>query len=105
MTRNLADLDLSETLINIYILFIYRIQADSFHKFNSIPAVILPQSENISATNGWQLFACLHCCSYFSDTRALFVEELPETVRNYNIFRKCVLLFCKYPQILQNCQN
>jgi hypothetical protein len=31
---------------------IHRIQADSFHKFNSIPAFILPQSENISATNG-----------------------------------------------------
>jgi hypothetical protein len=27
-------------------------QADSFHKFNSIPAFIIPQSENISTTNG-----------------------------------------------------
>jgi hypothetical protein len=28
------------------------IQADGFHKFNSIPVFILPQSENISGTNG-----------------------------------------------------
>jgi hypothetical protein len=31
---------------------IHRIEADSFHNFNGIPAFILPQFENISVTNG-----------------------------------------------------
>jgi hypothetical protein len=31
---------------------IYRIQAANLHKFNGISAFILPQSENISVTNG-----------------------------------------------------
>ena len=31
---------------------IYRIWSDSFHKINGIPVFFLPQSENISATNG-----------------------------------------------------
>jgi hypothetical protein len=33
-------------------VFIQRIRADSFHNFKSISAFNLPQSENISATNG-----------------------------------------------------
>ena len=43
--------------------FIHRVQADSSHKFNSIPAFILPQSENISAANGCMtatLCMCVH---------------------------------------------
>ena len=31
---------------------IYRIQAANLHKFNGMSAFILPQSENISVTNG-----------------------------------------------------
>jgi hypothetical protein len=50
---NQAVLDLSETPIKVFLQQSgLVIQADSFHKFNSIPAFILPQSENISATNG-----------------------------------------------------
>ena len=45
ITTNQAVLVLSETPIEVVI---HRIQAESFHKFSSIPAFILLQSENIS---------------------------------------------------------
>jgi hypothetical protein len=51
ITANLSVLDLPETPIEVF-LVIDRIQADSFYKFNSIPAFIILQTENISATNG-----------------------------------------------------
>ena len=57
ITRNKANLDLSEISIEVFPQsscqkVIQRNQADSFHKFNGIAAFNLPQSENISATNG-----------------------------------------------------
>jgi hypothetical protein len=56
--RNQAGLDLSDKLFEVFPqsscqkVVIHRIQSDSFHKFIGIPAFSLPQSENISMTNG-----------------------------------------------------
>ena len=56
ITINQADLDLSEASFEVFpqsLCKIHRNQVDSFHKFNTIPIFILPQSENIAATNGY----------------------------------------------------
>jgi hypothetical protein len=56
--RNQAGLNLSDSTIEAFSqsscqkVVIHSILSDSFHKFNGIPAFFLPQSENISATNG-----------------------------------------------------
>jgi hypothetical protein len=56
--RNQAGLHLSDTSIEVLPqsscqkVVIHRIKLDSFHKFNGILAIFLPQFENISATNG-----------------------------------------------------
>ena len=51
-----ANLDLSEIVLFPQSSYkkeaIHRIQADSFRNFNSMQVSILPQSQNISATNG-----------------------------------------------------
>ena len=80
-----ANFDLSETQIVVFPQSsckkdtIHRIQANSFHNFNSMPAFMLPQSENISATNGrWpRLFACLvsgsSCIIVFQGLNNIFI--------------------------------
>ena len=59
---------------------IYRVQADCFHEFNSISAFILPQSGNISTTNGRVL--AYFCMSALISSKAkirgrLKIEEQP----------------------------
>ena len=56
--RNQADLDIFETPVEEFSqstckkVVIYKNKVEIFHKFNGDPVFILPQSENISATNG-----------------------------------------------------
>jgi hypothetical protein len=83
---NLAILDLSETPIEVFLQqscskgVINRIQADSFHKFESIPALILPQSENISVTNDNVVAPfCMTVSSRFKVGLVYFLTKISET--------------------------
>ena len=53
--------------------FIHRIQADTFHKFNCIQAFTLPQSENISASNG-RVFTTF-CMSELVWLRCMYIVQ------------------------------